>query len=52
MLLVNFIMMVVAVCLSEGDIDSVTKKAIHTSSQLEQYINEGYKILSLVPHVV
>ena len=32
-----------------SDIDSVTKKAIHTSSQLEQYINEGYKILSLVP---
>ena len=35
--------------LEGGDIDSVTKKAIHTSSQLEQYINEGYKILSLVP---
>ena len=35
--------------LEGGDIDSVTKKAIHTSSQLEKYINEGYKILSLVP---
>ncbi len=35
--------------LEGGDIDSVIEKAIHTSSQLEKYIDEGYKILSLVP---
>ena len=35
--------------LEGGDIKSVIDKAKHTSSKLKQFIDQGYKILSIVP---
>ena len=35
--------------LEGGDIKSVTNKAKETSLKLKQYIDEGYKVLSIVP---
>lgn len=35
--------------LEGGDIKSVEKKALHTSKLLKGYIDDGYKVLSIVP---
>ena len=35
--------------LEGGDIKSVEKKALHTSKLLKEFIDDGYKVLAIVP---